>query len=58
MYTQVRMEGDKSALARLQAFYTGLPLAARNSFYPPSLALYLYELERINTTANRNGEPN
>lgn len=46
MYTQVRMEGDKSALARLQAFYTGLPLAARNSFYPPSLALYLYELEK------------
>lgn len=46
LYTQLRMEGDKQALASLQAFYAGLPLAARSSFYPPSLAFYLYRLEQ------------
>lgn len=46
LYTQVRMEGDKTALARLQTFYGGLPAAARNSFYPPSLAFYLFQLEQ------------
>lgn len=46
LYTQVRIEGDKAQLARLQTFYAGLPEAARTSFYPPSLALYLFQLEQ------------
>ncbi|HMW70799.1 MAG TPA: hypothetical protein PKD17_03215 [Cellvibrionaceae bacterium] len=46
LYTQVRMEGEKTQLARLQTFYKGLPSDARNSFFPPSLAFYLFLLEQ------------
>jgi hypothetical protein len=46
MYTQIRLEGDKGQLERLQKFYRALPEAARTSFFPPSLAFYLYQLDR------------
>lgn len=46
MYTQIRLEGDIGELARLQKFYAVLPEAARTSFFPPSLAFYLYQLDQ------------
>ncbi len=46
LYSQVRLEGELQSLAQLKGFYAGLPEVARKSFYPPSLAFYLYQLEQ------------
>lgn len=47
MYAQIRLEGDPAALNRLKKYYSALPTEMRSSFFPPSLALYLFKLEQF-----------
>lgn len=52
LYTQVRL-GDAAQFPSLKKYYQSLPEQYRNSFFPPSLALYLFESERLSPTRDK-----